>query len=237
MTDFDYLKRYGKEEEYLKNINLLEQGVPVQYIVGNVDFYGIPLKVTKDVLIPRFETEELIEKTLYYQKKFGLGKECIDLGTGSGCIAITLAHKGNEVTAVDISKPALEIAKENAFHNQASILFLESDFWSQVEGTYDIIISNPPYIAEDEEIMEIVKQNEPHLALYAEDNGMACYEKILKEASLHCKEKTLIAFEIGASQKGKILDLAKRYFEACEMWVEKDLQQRDRFFFLFKNQN
>lgn len=232
MTDLEYLKKYGKVEELEENIAKLEKGLPVQYIVGNVNFYGINFKVTKDTLIPRFETEELVEKVLFYQSKYQLGKTIIDLGTGSGCIAITLATKGNHVTAVDISLEALEVAKENAENNQVDIKFLQSDFWNKVEGTYDIIISNPPYIAEDEEIMEIVKNNEPALALYAEEEGMACYRLILKDAAIYCKEKTLIAFEIGAGQREKMIALASQYFPNKKMWVEQDLQKRDRFFFL-----
>ncbi len=232
MTDLEYLKKYGNPEDFEKNVLQLKKGIPVQYIVGNVSFYGINLKVTKDVLIPRFETEELVEKVLYYQSKYQLGKKCIDLGTGSGCIAITLATRGNNVTAVDISKKALEVAKTNAEDNNVDIQFIESDFWKNVEGTYDVIVSNPPYIAEDEEIMEIVKNNEPSSALFAKDEGMACYQTILKDALKYCQERTLIAFEIGASQREKIISLARQYFPKEKMWVEKDLQQRDRFFFL-----
>ena len=230
MSDIDYLKKYydGDINEALKK---LEQGIPVQYIVGNVDFYGINLKVNPDVLIPRFETEELVCKVIEYAKAFD-NPRIVDIGTGSGAIAITLKKKLDcEMIATDISNEALEVAKENALNNDVNIDFRLGNLLEPLSGKFDIIVSNPPYIAYDEEIMDIVKNNEPHLALYADNNGLYYYEEILKNAKKYLNEKYLIAFEIGESQGEAIKELAKKYLNK-EAIVEKDMQGRDRFVFI-----
>lgn len=165
MTELEYLKKYykGNIDEAKKRLN---NGEPVQYIVGDVDFYGNILKVDKRVLIPRPETEELVEKTLkIINNEFNNNISIIDLGTGSGCIPITLKKQlpQSDVSAVDISLDALEVARENALLNKVDINFIHSDMLNSVKGKFDIIISNPPYIRYDEEIMDIVKNNEPHI--------------------------------------------------------------------------
>ena len=163
MNDIEYLKKYykGNIEYALKR---LENGEPVQYIVGDVDFYGNTIKVDKRVLIPRFETEGLVEIALSYLKD---GDSIIDLGTGSGCIAITLKKKlpNSNIDAVDISNDALTLAKDNAKLNNVDINFYQGDMLC-TNKKYDCIISNPPYIPYDEEVMDIVKNNEPNNALY-----------------------------------------------------------------------
>lgn len=230
MNDIEYLKKYykGNIEEAIKR---LESGEPVQYIVGNVDFYGNIFEVNKNVLIPRFETEELVSLT--YQKiKNKKNLNIVDLGTGTGCIAITLAKLLNiKVDAVDISKEALEVAKRNALNNKVEINFYLGDMLEPLNKKYDVIISNPPYIAYDEEIMEIVKNNEPHLALYAENKGLACYEKILSNCGKYINKNALIAFEIGAKQANDIIDIANKYLD-CETEVLKDLNGFDRIIFI-----
>ena len=230
MTDLEYLKKYyqGDLEEAKKK---LAAGLPVQYIVGNVDFYGITLKVNEDVLIPRFETEELVSKVIQYAANFK-NPSIVDIGTGSGAIAITLKKKlTSSVTATDISKKALNVAKENALENNASINFKEGNLLEPLTEKYDIVVSNPPYIAYDEEIMDIVKNNEPHLALYAPNNGIYYYEEILKNIKKYLNDKYLIAFEIGKSQGKKIQELSKKYLDN-EAIIEKDLSGRDRFAFI-----
>lgn len=234
MTDIEYLKKYykGNIDDGIKR---LEDGEPVQYIVGNVDFYGYNFLVNKNVLIPRFETEELVEKTInYIHKYFDLDDlDIIDLGTGSGCIAITLNKELKaKVDAVDISLGALEVAKENNDRNGASVNFIEGNMLDGINKKYDVIISNPPYIAYDEEIEEIVKNNEPHLALYADDNGLYFYDKILNKARNCVKDKCLIAFEIGYTQGNDIMNLCHKYFPKGKVWVETDLQDRNRFLFI-----
>ena len=232
MTGIEYLKKYydGPIEEALKE---LEQGKPVQYIVGNVDFFDINLKVNENVLIPRFETEELVDKVIKYAKNFDRTLKIVDIGTGSGAIAITLKKKLKaNVTATDISESALEVAKENALLNNVHINFKQGNLLEPLNEKYDILVSNPPYIAYDEEIMEIVKNNEPHLALYAPNNGLYCYEEILKNARNYLKDKALIAFEIGEKQGEAIKELSLKYL-GIEAKIEKDLQGRDRFAFIY----
>lgn len=234
MTDIEYLKKYydGPLEEALKE---LEKEKPVQYIVGNVDFFGINLKVNENVLIPRFETEELVDKVINYSKIFNKKLKVVDIGTGSGAIAITLKKKLNaELTATDISNEALEVAKENALINNVQIDFKLGNLLEPLNEKYDILVSNPPYIAYDEEIMEIVKNNEPHLALYAANNGLYCYEEILKNVKNYLNEKALIAFEIGEKQGEALKELSLKYLNV-EAKIEKDLQGRERFAFIFLN--
>ena len=233
-NNIEYLKKYLKDKTLDEGIELLNKGIPVQYIVGNVDFYGYNFKVNKNVLIPRFETEELVEKTIKYINKYLDKKvDILDLGTGSGCIAITLKKELDcNVDAVDISPKALEIAKLNAKNNNVDITFYEGDMLNPINKKYDVIISNPPYIAYNEEIMEIVKNNEPHTALYAEDNGLKYYKDIISNANKYLKEKSIIAFEIGEKQGKLILEYAKNYFKDSIITVEKDMQNRDRFVFI-----
>ena len=233
-NNIEYLKKYLKDKTLDEGIELLNKGIPVQYIVGNVDFYGYNFKVNENVLIPRFETEELVEKTIkYINKYFDKKVDILDLGTGSGCIAITLKKELDcNVDAVDISPKALEIAKLNAKNNNVDITFYEGDMLNPINKKYDVIISNPPYIAYNEEIMEIVKNNEPHTALYAEDNGLKYYKDIISNANKYLKEKSIIAFEIGEKQGKLILEYAKNYFKDSIITVEKDMQNRDRFVFI-----
>lgn len=233
-NNIEYLKKYLKDKTLDEGIELLNKGIPVQYIVGNVDFYGYNFKVNENVLIPRFETEEIVEKTIKYINKYLDKKvDILDLGTGSGCIAITLKKELDcNVDAVDISPKALEIAKLNAKNNNVDITFYEGDMLNPINKIYDVIISNPPYIAYNEEIMEIVKNNEPHTALYAEDNGLKYYKDIISNANKYLKEKSIIAFEIGEKQGKLILEYAKNYFKDSIITVEKDMQNRDRFVFI-----
>ena len=144
----EYLKKYLKNKDLGSAIKELEKGVPVQYIVGNVDFYGNTINVNPSVLIPRFETELLVEKSInYIRKLFDNEVSIIDIGTGSGCIAISIAKELKcDVSAVDISMDALEVAKNNARDNNVSVNFMYSDVFSDVSGVYDVIISNPPYM-------------------------------------------------------------------------------------------
>ena len=137
--------------------------------------------------------------------------------------------------AVDISKEALDVARINAKENNVEINFYQGNFLEPVTKKYDVIISNPPYISYDEEIMDIVKDNEPSLALYADNNGLACYEEILKNVSKYLKEKSIIAFEIGYRQGESIKSLILKYIPNSEVIIEKDLQGKDRFVFVFIN--
>ena len=195
-----YLEKYLDPSLLEEGLKRLEQGEPVQYIVGNVDFYGYLLEVNRDVLIPRFETEELVSKTISYLKEFE-NPRIVDIGTGSGCIAITLKKKIDcEMEAVDISKEALVVAKRNAKKNEADILFREGNLLDPLVGKYDCIISNPPYLSKEEPVMDIVLKNEPSLALFAEEDGLASYDEILKNCATYLNTSFLLAFEIGDTQ-------------------------------------
>lgn len=230
----EYLKKYLKEEDLEEGIKKLNQGIPVQYIIGNVLFYDSIIEVNKNVLIPRFETEELVDRTIKRLKNKN-NLKIADLGTGSGCIAITLAKNLNcEIDAVDISKEALEVAKKNAINNKVNINFYLGDMLKPLKNKYDCIISNPPYIAFNEEIMDIVKNNEPHIALYADNDGLEFYENIIKNCHKYLNKKALIAFEIGYKQGNKIKELALNNLD-CKVTIEKDLSDKDRFIFIELN--
>ena len=235
MTDIEYLKKYY-DGDITSGIKRLEQGEPVQYIVGNVDFYGYKINVDKRVLIPRFETEELVENTINYIKKyFSLPIDILEVGTGSGCISIALKKELEivNITASDISRDALEVAKLNAKENNADITFVNTDIYKGITKKFDCIISNPPYISKSEKIMDIVYNNEPHLALYAENDGLYFYEEILKNAKNILKDKYLICFEIGNTQGEQIKKISNKYLNNAKVIIKKDLEKRDRMIFIY----
>lgn len=233
MNPVEYLKKYGNPITISQDLIRLEKGEPVQYIIGNVDFYGCSIVVNPNVLIPRFETEGLVEKIIQKNLQYHQTIKIADLGTGSGCIAIALKkHLKCEVDAVDISKKALEVARQNAKDNHVEITFYEGDFLKPLTGMYDVIVSNPPYISYNEEIMELVKNNEPKIALYAEQNGYACYYKIIKNAKNHLKKGGLLAFEIGYQQGNELKKYAQQIFQTAYITVERDLQGKERYLFI-----
>ncbi len=224
-------------DEYQKKVLELQKNIPIQYVIGNVNFYGNIFKVNKNVLIPRFETEELVENTLYYiNKYFPKDIKIIDLGCGSGAIGLTLKKKlpSANVTLLDISKEALIVAKENAQDLNCDVTFIESDMWENVNDKYDVIISNPPYIKNNEEIERIVYDNEPHLALYGGDDGLDCYRKIHDGLIKHASDKFLLAMEIGYDEKDDIINLFSD-ISNIKIITKKDLSNRDRMIFLFRN--
>ena len=234
MNDIEYLKKYLESDKLDEGIKRLEQGEPVQYIIGNVNFYGNIFIVNKNVLIPRFETEELIEKTLKRIKNKSDKLRVVDLGTGSGCIAITIKKElpNSIVDAVDISSDALEVAKENAKVNDVEINFYQGNMLEPLTNKYNIIISNPPYIDRNEPIMDIVKNNEPELALYADNKGLYYYEYILKNVNKYLNDNYIIAFEIGYKQGTKLIELSNKYLPNSKIIIEKDLSGKDRFAFI-----
>lgn len=226
--------------KYFDKVVEVEEGKPIQYVVGNVDFYGHSFIVEPGALIPRFVTEQLVYNTIIYiNKYFKDNASLIDIGTGTGVIGITLKKEipTLNVTLVDISEEALEIAAKNAKLLDTSVEIYKSDMLKEVINKgekYDIIISNPPYLTTDQEIMDIVKKYEPSLALYG---GTKYYDEILSNAKKAIKDKALIAFEIGANQAEEIIKLATKYFKDSPYEVRKDLEGRDRMFFLFYNLN
>ena len=237
----NHLDDYVEEDKvklFKEEMNSLKEGKPIQYVLGHVNFFGHKFYVNKNVLIPRFETEELVEKTIeYINKYFNEPIDIIDLGCGSGVIGLTLENKvsTNSVDLIDISKEALEVTKQNIENLNSKANTIESNFFENIDKKYDVIISNPPYIKTNEKIENIVKENEPHLALYAGDDGLDCYKEILKNIKPHMKDKCLIAFEIGADQKEDIINLINEYLDNVRIETKKDLSQRDRMIFIFKN--
>lgn len=228
--DWDILtSKYSKEELN----HLLSTGVSPQYLIGNIEFLNTTITIDKRVLIPRFETEYLVDKTIKYASNiFNKTINIIDLGTGSGCIAIALKKNLDaNITALDISSDALEVAKQNAILNNTDITFVNQSMTEPLKNNYDIIISNPPYIPYDGYVQEIVKNNEPPLALHASDNGLYFYKYILNNHIKNLNKPGLIAFEIGDNQRKSLEPLVDKL--NLKYSFEKDLQGLDRYLFIF----
>jgi release factor glutamine methyltransferase len=196
-------------------------GEPIQYITGETEFYGLPFRVTPDVLIPRPETEHLVEKVLKVAARFDQPR-IVDVGTGSGCIAIALAHKLPQasITAVDLSKPALAIARENAKHNGVELRFLEGDLLAPVtEEKFEFVVSNPPYVPmSDRATLAVeVREYEPELALFAGDDGLDVYRRLIPAAFDALIPGGFVVLEIGYGQAAAITELlAHSGFEQIE---------------------
>lgn len=231
----EYLKKYLKNKDFNIALRELELGRPIQYIVGNVEFYNSIINVNESVLIPRFETELLVDKLIKYcNKKFSSKVDILDMCTGSGCIAISLKKEIDcNMDAVDISSDALIVALENANINEVDVNFIESNLFDKINKKYDVFVSNPPYISYSEEIMELVKNNEPSLALYADDNGLYFYKEIIKNISRYLKDDFIIAFEIGMNQANDIVKIIYDNISNVLVSVEKDYNDRDRYIFVF----
>ncbi|NQI71521.1 peptide chain release factor N(5)-glutamine methyltransferase [Streptococcus suis] len=219
------------DQELLNHIfQQLSQHRPAQYIIGKADFHDLEFAVDERVLIPRPETEELVDLILQENSRAGL--RILDIGTGSGAIAISLAKARPdwEVVAVDISTDALAVAQENARSSQVSVQFIQSDVLQAVTGQFDIIISNPPYISPDDkdEVGANVLTSEPHLALFAEEDGLAIYRQIAEQAGAFLKENGKLYFEIGYKQGQALTDLLALHFPEKRVRVIKDQFGQDR---------
>ena len=224
---------------YKESLKALNENRPIQYVIGHVNFYGLKFKVNENVLIPRFETEELVENIKnYLEKKNITNPKILDLGCGSGVIGLTLKSffKDADITLTDISDEALQVARENTSNLNLDVNFIKSDWFSNVKvDKYDVIVSNPPYIKTDEEIEEIVKNNEPALALYGGADGLDCYRKILKDINKYLKDDYLIAFEIGYLEGRDLKELIKDTIPNSKVTIKKDLSNKDRMLFVEKN--
>lgn len=220
-----------EEKEFVESIyKQLVAHVPAQYIIGHAEFYGMELKVDERVLIPRPETEELVELILTENPKPNLS--VLDIGTGSGAIALALAKNRPDwlVTASDISPDALNLASENASLQDLKISFKKSDCFAEIAENYDIIVSNPPYIsrADEAEVGLNVLHSEPHLALFAEEDGLAIYRKIAQEAKNHLREGGKIYLEIGYKQGHSVPALFRKYLPEKRVRTLKDRFGQDR---------
>ena len=228
------------EEKYFSLIEKhIKEDVPLSHLVGFEYFYDRKFKVTKDVLSPRMETEELIYRVVEYVKSTKKNNlKILDLCTGSGIIAITLKKELSQfsidVVASDISAEAIKVAKENTQSHDATIKFIQSDIFDNIADKFDIIVSNPPYIDRKDEVtmQDNVLKYDPHLALFAEEEGMYFYRKIIEQANDYLNENGVIFFEIGYDQKDKIIKLADLNGYSAEVY--KDINGRDRMAFLVR---
>ncbi|MBF2709147.1 peptide chain release factor N(5)-glutamine methyltransferase [Flavobacterium soyangense] len=217
-------------------LNQLKEEIPVQYLLGKASFYGLDFEVNPSVLIPRPETEELVEWILESQKSKGNSQnvKIIDIGTGSGCIAISLAKNipNALVFAIDVSEKALAIAKKNAKINGVNVTFFKKNILEteDLEQQFDIIVSNPPYVRELEkkEIKKNVLDNEPHLALFVEDNdALVFYKKIAELAQKNLSQNGELFFEINQYLGKETIDLlGKMGFKNIEL--RQDIYGNDR---------
>ncbi len=203
---------------------------PLQHILGYAYFYGRKYTVSNDVLVPRFDTECVVE---YALQRMPQAAKVLDMCTGSGCIGITVAleKKGTAVTAADVSDAALKIARKNAADLQADVKFIHSDLFEKIEKDtlYDIIISNPPYIPTPviETLSEEVRAYEPRLALDGKTDGLYFYDRIIREGRAFLKEGGRFVFEIGSDQAGRVTELLEKAgFKRVE--CQKDLAGLDR---------
>lgn len=218
-------------DEYLKNEK------PIQYILGYTYFYKRKFKVNKNVLIPRFETEELVYHALKIIKEYNYSK-IVDIGSGSGNINITLKleNENLNVIGLDISKDALNVSKENALNLKADVSYYESDLLSYLIDNnikVDLIISNPPYIdINDNEVDEIVRNNEPSLALFASDNGLYNYKKIIDDFKKILNKNGSIIFEIGYTQGDILKEYALNKYQNIDVKIIKDIDKKDRILFI-----
>ena len=228
------------EEKYFSLIEKhIKEDMPLSHLVGFEYFYDRKFKVTKDVLSPRMETEELIYKVIEYVKVNNKNNlKILDLCTGSGIIAITLKKELNrisiDVVASDISEEAIEVAKENAQYHDADVRFIQSDIFNNIDDKFDIIVSNPPYIDRKDEVtmQDNVLKYDPHLALFAEEEGMYFYRNIVERSVNYLNENGVIFFEIGYDQKNKIIELADMNGYQAEVY--KDINGRYRMAFLVR---
>lgn len=233
-TDFIFALQQEVTDENYKFVEdifiKLASHIPAQYIIGHAEFFGMQLKVDERVLIPRPETEELVELILVENPKKNL--KVLDIGTGSGAIALALAKSRPDwtITAADISQDALDIAEENAKENSADLIFIKSDCFSEISSKYDIIVSNPPYNSrsDESEVGLNVLHSEPHLALFADENGFAIYRKIAEEAKDYLTDGGKIYLEIGYKQGQSVPALFRENFPKKQVRTLKDQFGQDR---------
>ena len=229
-----------EEKQFVEEIfKKLAAHIPAQYIIGHAEFFGMQLKVDERVLIPRPETEELVELILTENPEKNL--KVLDIGTGSGAIALALAKNRPywSVTAVDISQDALELATENANAQNLNLSFIKSDCFSEISSKYDIIVSNPPYISREdqEEVGLNVLHSEPHLALFADEDGLAIYRRIAEDSKDYLNDGGKIYLEIGYKQGQSVPDLFRKNFPEKRVRTLKDQFGQDRMVVIDDGEN
>ena len=242
-TDFIFALQQEVTEEdkhFVKEIyTKLVAHIPAQYIIGQAEFFGMHFKVDERVLIPRLETEELVELILAENPEGHL--KVLDIGTGSGAIALALAKDRSDwtITAADISQDALDLASENAERLDLEISFIKSDCFSEICSKYDIIVSNPPYIsrADEEEVGLNVLHSEPHLALFADEDGLAIYRKISEESKGYLTDVGKIYLEIGYKQGQSVPALFMENLPEKRVRTLKDQFGQDRMVVIDDGEN
>jgi len=229
-----------EEKEFVEEIyTKLANHIPAQYIIGHAEFFGMQLKVDERVLIPRPETEELVELILAENLKDNL--KVLDIGTGSGAIALALAKNRPDwsVTAADISQDALELATENAKRQDIDLTFIRTDCFSEISSKYDIIVSNPPYISREdqEEVGLNVLHSEPHLALFADEDGLAIYRRIAEDSKDYLNDGGKIYLEIGYKQGQSVPALFMENLPEKRVRTLKDQFGQDRMVVIDDGEN
>lgn len=231
-----------KESEiFAEMLKRFENGEPPQYILGYEYFFGRDFIVNTDVLIPRPETEYLVEGILEFTDEYFSEAEkieLVDVGTGSGAIGISLGCEESKyrVTLTDISEEALEVAKANAKKFELEVETFCGNMLDPLIASgkkFDVFVSNPPYIPTSEDVESLVKENEPHLALFGGSDGLKFYREIFEKVEQIIKPKALLAFEIGWDQGERLVTLAKQYFPNAEVTLKKDYNELDRMLFIY----
>ena len=247
MSHNDLFLNYDKEmpeelqKKFDEGVQRLLHNEPLQYILGYQWFYGYKIKVNEEVLIPRYETEELVANVLADSDYYFPDKDVIDIadvGTGSGAIALALKMEEPKfrMCATDISETALTVAEENARDLGVEVAFYQVDMLQPLidKGIkLDILVSNPPYIPREQEIQKSVDEYEPHVALFGGDDGLKFYRRIFQNAHKVIKDKSFLAFEIGYDEKDAIIEEVKRYFPEDRYEVLKDINKKDRMLFIY----
>ncbi|HWO98620.1 MAG TPA: peptide chain release factor N(5)-glutamine methyltransferase [Bacillus sp. (in: firmicutes)] len=228
------------KQRFIEDVHAHASGIPVQYIIGSEEFYGRTFRVNEEVLIPRPETEELVEgviqraKHLFRDEPF----ELVDVGTGSGAIGVTLALELSNaiVTAIDIAQPSLDVASSNAQALHANVTFIHGDLLQpliQQGKRVAVVVSNPPYIPDgDIDILSpVVKEHEPMRALFGGEDGLDFYRRFMEELPLVMEDKGFIAFEVGAGQAHTVASMLEKAFPQVKAEVVYDINGKDRMVF------
>ena len=225
--------------EFNRYLERLLNNEPLDYIMGYTSFWGYEFKVDKGALIPRPETEELVSEVLMILDSKKKKLTGLDIGTGCGAIAITLALEAEnaKMYACDISREAYYLARENIFKHDANVILKKSDVFSAFSGKtkFDFIVSNPPYIRNDEVLDKSVVDYEPHIALFGGVDGLDLYRRIFKEAGDYLKPSNFLAFEIGFDQADTLIEMAEISFPEAKLHISQDINGKNRMLFIFNN--